>query len=69
LDGRAGFLFHALQGFWLRLVVDWKIRQLRGLGIRGAALRTFMETMFASRTGSVTEVWRSVQTSAASPGP
>jgi hypothetical protein len=60
LDGRPGFLYHALQGFWLRLVVDWKIRQLRGLAVRGSTLQAFAQTMFASRTGSVTEVWRSV---------
>lgn len=30
LDGREGFVFHALQGFWLRLVVDVQLDQLEG---------------------------------------
>ncbi|MCM8792438.1 MAG: glycosyltransferase family 2 protein [Candidatus Omnitrophica bacterium] len=28
LDGRTGFLFHFLQGFWYRLIVDIKIKEL-----------------------------------------
>lgn len=29
LDGREGFLFHVLQGFWYRLLVDIRISELR----------------------------------------
>jgi glycosyltransferase involved in cell wall biosynthesis len=29
LDGREGFVFHALQGFWYRLLVDIKLDELR----------------------------------------
>lgn len=29
LDGKKGFIFHFLQGFWYRLLVDLKIEQLR----------------------------------------
>lgn len=29
LDGKYGFMFHFLQGFWFRLVVDIKIEELR----------------------------------------
>jgi hypothetical protein len=28
LDGRAGFVFHFLQGFWYRFLVDVKIREV-----------------------------------------
>jgi glycosyltransferase involved in cell wall biosynthesis len=56
LDGRAGFLYHALQGFWLRLVVDWKIVQLRGMGLDDRALRNFSRVMFESHSGSVVQV-------------
>jgi len=34
LDGAEGFVFHALQGFWYRLLVDIRLDELR----RGAAL-------------------------------
>src|SRR5262245_45499174 len=29
LDGRAGFLYHSLQGFWMRMIVDWKTVEIR----------------------------------------
>jgi hypothetical protein len=29
LDGRAGFVFHFLQGFWYRLIIDAKIYERR----------------------------------------
>jgi hypothetical protein len=29
LDGKQGFIFHALQGFWYRLLVDINIDELR----------------------------------------
>src|SRR5262249_55850277 len=53
LDGRAGFLYHALQGFWLRLVVDWKTIQLRGMELDDKALQKFADVMFKSNSGSV----------------
>jgi hypothetical protein len=30
LDGRAGFYFHVLQGFWYRTLVDAKIADIEG---------------------------------------
>jgi len=56
LDGRAGFLYHFLQGFWLRVMVDWKIRELRALGLSRAELERFGRLMLETRTGSVTAV-------------
>ena len=56
LDGRAGFLYHFLQGFWLRVIVDWKIVELRALSLDTQALRTFARAMFKTRSGSVQEV-------------
>jgi len=35
LDGTTGVLFHFLQGFWFRLIVDVKIKELRRRGIGG----------------------------------
>ena len=56
LDGRAGFLYHALQGFWLRLTVDWKIWQLRLERVSDDELSQLREAMFATRDGSVTDL-------------
>jgi len=53
LDGRAGFLYHFLQGWWLRTVVDWKIVQLRRLGLSDGQLAQFRDAMLSTRTGSV----------------
>lgn len=53
LDGRAGFLYHFLQGFWLRVVVDWKVMQLRQLGLSRDQLVELKERMFSTRDGSV----------------
>jgi glycosyltransferase involved in cell wall biosynthesis len=38
LDGKEGFLFHFLQGFWYRLVVDVKIDELRRAAKEARAL-------------------------------
>jgi glycosyltransferase involved in cell wall biosynthesis len=35
LDGRAGFVFHFLQGFWYRLVIDAKLYELQRAGEEG----------------------------------
>ena len=56
LDGRAGFLYHFLQGFWLRVTVDWKIMQLRALALTAQELLTVKERMFTTRDGSVATV-------------
>jgi hypothetical protein len=56
LDGRAGFLYHVLQGFWLRLVVDWKTVQLRAMNLDDQALQAFADTMFKSQSGAVIEI-------------
>jgi hypothetical protein len=38
LDGRTGFVFHFLQGFWYRLIIDAKIYEQRiGKSSRGVA--------------------------------
>jgi hypothetical protein len=34
LDGKKGFVFHFLQAFWYRLLVDIKLEQMRQLAIR-----------------------------------
>jgi len=56
LDGRAGFLYHSLQGFWLRLVVDWKTVQLRNIHLDDKALQEFAREMFQSYSGSVAQI-------------
>jgi glycosyltransferase involved in cell wall biosynthesis len=53
LDGRAGFLYAALQGFWLRLIVDWKIGQLRGENLSAEELSRVATAMLATRDGAV----------------
>jgi glycosyltransferase involved in cell wall biosynthesis len=63
LDGRAGFLYHVLQGFWLRLIVDWKTVQLRSLDLDDEQLQSFGRAMLKTHSGSVIEVQRSIQTS------
>lgn len=57
LDGRAGFLYHVLQGFWLRLVVDWKILQLRELGMTEETLTDFSFFMLKSPEGSIVRLF------------
>jgi len=56
LDGRAGFLYHMLQGLWLRLLVDWKTLELRELALDDARLKTYARTMLETRSGSVNQV-------------
>jgi hypothetical protein len=56
LDGRGGFLYHALQGFWLRLLVDWKINQLRELRLTPSDVETLGRVMLETRSGSVDEL-------------
>ena len=60
LDGRGGFLYHALQGFWLRLIVDCKTLHLRSLRLDDASLLRFRDAALSTSTGSVTEVARSM---------
>ena len=48
LDGANGFLFHFLQAFWFRLVVDARLSELRGKA--GPATATDAAT--ASETSS-----------------
>jgi glycosyltransferase involved in cell wall biosynthesis len=61
LDGRAGFLYHALQGFWLRLVVDWKTVQLKSMNLDDSSLQEFAKTMFRTQSGSVAHVEESMR--------
>jgi glycosyltransferase involved in cell wall biosynthesis len=60
-DGRAGFLYHVLQGLWMRLIVDWKTIQLRNVNLEDDELREFARAMLQTRSGSVGEVLRVVQ--------
>jgi glycosyltransferase involved in cell wall biosynthesis len=53
LDGRAGFLYHALQGFWLRVLVDCKTLELRQLVFDDAKLAAYARRMLETRSGSV----------------
>ena len=52
----AGFLYAALQGFWLRLIVDWKTVELRQARLTGEGLLQFAEAMLRSKSGSVKEI-------------
>jgi glycosyltransferase involved in cell wall biosynthesis len=61
LDGRGGFLYHAQQGFWMRLVVDWKVWQLRKYGISGELLTEFKNAMLKTSNGSVRDIWNVVK--------
>jgi len=56
LDGKEGFIFHVLQGFWYRLLVDINIDELR----RGARRAEVPATSAPAATGEVaqTEVRR-----------
>jgi glycosyltransferase involved in cell wall biosynthesis len=56
LDGRAGFLYHVLQGFWLRLAVDWKTHDLRSLALNDEGLATYAKHMLETKSGSVQTV-------------
>jgi glycosyltransferase involved in cell wall biosynthesis len=67
-DGRAGFLYHVLQGFWLRLIVDWKTTQLRNVGLKDDELREFGRAMLQTRSGSVDEVLQVLQECLSQPG-
>jgi glycosyltransferase involved in cell wall biosynthesis len=53
LDGRAGFLYHALQGFWLRLIVDWKLWRIRSEQLSDAELGALRNAMFQTRDGEL----------------
>lgn len=64
-DGRGGFLYHAQQGFWMRLVVDWKLWQLRKLKMTPAQLQNFRDAMLNTSSGSVREVWAGLSREAA----
>ena len=57
LDGRAGFLYHFLQGFWLRVIVDWKILQIRSYKFTNDELNRFKTIMLTTSSGSVREIF------------
>ena len=56
LDGRAGFLYHFLQGFWLRVMVDWKIWQIRLEQLNDSELSELQRAMFLTREGGVSDL-------------
>lgn len=50
LDGRAGLVFHVLQGFWYRMLVDVKVAQLEDLARRtGRGLAEVIEDSYGIR--------------------
>jgi len=61
LDGRAGFLYHFLQGWWLRTAIDWKIVHLRRLKLSDSELLSFRDAMLAVRSGSIETVLGSIR--------
>ena len=62
LDGKGGFLYHFLQGFVLRVMIDWKIRQLREANLTGEKLLEFKQAMLESGEPSVEKVLQLVET-------
>lgn len=56
LDGRAGFLYHFLQGFWLRVIVDIKAAELERLNMSPDELLAFASKMLQLPSGSVREI-------------
>ncbi len=67
LDGRAGFLYHFLQGFWLRVLVDWKTIEVRHLKLDDAALLKFSQAMLLTRSGSPADAYDVMQAGDTSP--
>lgn len=63
LDGRAGFLYAALQGFWLRLMVDWKIWRIRDASLSNEQLVRLKDAMFTTRDGEVGALLKRVRSS------
>ncbi len=53
LDGKGGFLYHVLQGFVLRIMIDWKIGQLREADVKGDKLLAFKNVMLENHEASV----------------
>lgn len=56
LDGRAGFLYHFLQGMWLRVLVDVKTIELRRAGLTPGDLERLAKIMLSTRSGSVRQL-------------
>ena len=48
LDGRIGFAFHALHGFWVFMLIDAKIDEARDF-IRAHGLEAFKQRLRAER--------------------
>ncbi len=61
LDGKGGFLYHFLQGFVLRVMIDWKIGQLRRAKLTGGKLLQFKQKMLETGEASVEEVLLSLE--------
>ncbi|MGJ3647038.1 glycosyltransferase family 2 protein [Sphingomonas sp. GlSt437] len=52
LDGRAGLIYHALQGFWYRFLVDAKVLELEGeLGKAGCQTAAERRALLSALTG------------------
>lgn len=52
LDGRAGLVFHFMQGFWYRFLVDLKVEEIRRLAdARGLPLATVILTEYGIQVG------------------
>jgi len=50
LDGRAGLVYHVMQGFWYRLLVDIRVRELER-AVRGCATREARLAALREATG------------------
>jgi glycosyltransferase involved in cell wall biosynthesis len=66
LDGRGGFLYHSLQGFWFRVMVDWKIDQLRKHRFTNNDRVRLSTLMLKTKSGSVDELIHELHTTSAS---
>ncbi len=61
LDGKGGFLYHFLQGFVLRVMIDWKIGQLRRAKLSGEKLLQFKQKMLETGDASVERVLQMIE--------
>lgn len=49
LDGKTGILFHFLQGFWFRIIVDIKIKEIEGQNRKDKVIRNSSPSRFLFR--------------------
>ncbi|MEM1137065.1 MAG: glycosyltransferase family 2 protein [Bacteroidota bacterium] len=56
LDGIGGFLYHFLQGLWLRMIVDMKIWELRTYRLSDSQLVALSQEMLRHKHGSLGKI-------------